>query len=375
MARVLMVCEPPDGGVSENAVQLSERLGAEGFEVEFAGPPEARRHPRLDAAGVAIHRLPLAPGYGNAVHDARALRGLAALMRRRSFDLVHCHSSKAGVLGRLAARAAGTPAIFAPHSFSFVGDFSPARRRIALGIERALAPLTAAVVCCCEDERRIALEHRVAAPARLHVVHNACEACAECAPDATLSGMRERGPVAASVAALRPQKTLEVFLDAVPRVLERMPGVQLAMVGDGPLRGRLEAHAARLGLDGDERFAMLPFEAPAARYLRAMDVFVLPSAWEGFPIGVLEALACGVPQVATDVGGTREAVTAETGRLVARHDPEALAAAIVEVLEDPVRRERMAQASRARHAEHFSIDRMVAGTTAVYRHVLAGKAG
>ena len=150
-----------------------------------------------------------------------------------------------------------------------------------------------------------------------------------------------------------------------------MPDARLALVGDGPLRDELHARAAELGLDDEPRFAFLPFEPPAARHLRAMDVYVLPSAWEAFPIGVLEALACGTPQVATDVGGTGEAVVPETGVLVPPRDAPALAAAVADLLGDSERRARMAQASRERHAERFGVGRMVAETAALYRDVLA----
>ena len=93
---------------------------------------------------------------------------------------------------------------------------------------------------------------------------------------------------------------------------------------------------------------------------------MLPSGWEALPIGVLEALACGVPQVATDVGGTGEAVSAETGVLVPPGDPSALADALVALLGDPARRAAMAEASVARHRERFTVERMVAETAAVY---------
>jgi glycosyltransferase involved in cell wall biosynthesis len=101
----------------------------------------------------------------------------------------------------------------------------------------------------------------------------------------------------------------------------------------------------------------------------------LASSWEACPSGPLEALACGVPQVVTEVGGTREAVVPETGLLVPPRDPDALAAAVVELLGDPERRARMRVASRERHATRFTVDRMVAGTAAVYDRVLSRRGG
>lgn len=371
MARVLMVCEPPAGGAAENAVQLAESLPALGFDVEFAGPREGRHHDRLEAAAVPVHRLSLEPGYGRPARDAAALRDLDRLLGRGRFDLVHLHSAKAGVLGRLAARRRRVPVVFTPHSLSFVGDFSAARRTAAVAIERALGPLTHALVCVCEDERRLALEHSLVPPGRIHVVHNGSPPCAsDISVDPRLAEMRSRGPLAAAVLELRAQKSVDVLLTAVPAVLDAVPQARVAIVGDGPLREALMAQAAELGLADDDRLAFLPFEGPSSRHLRAIDLYVLPSAWEAFPIGVLEALACGVPQVATDVGGTGEAVVPETGLLVPRRDPEALATAISSLLADPARRESMAEASRSRHGRLFGISRMVAATAAVYGNVL-----
>ena len=113
------------------------------------------------------------------------------------------------------------------------------------------------------------------------------------------------------------------------------------------------------------------YRPPTANHLRELDVYVLASSWEAFPIGPLEALACGVPQVVTAVGGTREAVVPETGLLIGPRDPGALAAAVVELLQDEPRRMAMRAASRERHAAQFTVDRMVAGTAAVYARVLS----
>ncbi len=374
MARVLLVHEPPDGGVAENVLQLALRLGGYGHAAQVVGPLHAPTYDRLTAAGIATHRLPLERGYGRPRRDVAALRGLVGLLRRERPDLVHCHSAKAGVLARVAARATKTPAIYSPHCFPFIGEFGAPRRAFATGVEVALGrAATAAILCVAEEEREQALRRRVAPAARLRVVPNGSEPCPGAVQaDPALLALREAGLLAATVAVMRPQKRLDVFLDAAPLVFARAPEARLAIVGEGPLSDELHAQAAALGLDRDERFAFLPFTPPAARYLRALDIFVLPSGWEGLPISVLEALACGVPQVATEVGGTGEAVAdGETGLLVPPHDPPALAEAIVALLSDPVRRQAMSVTSRVRHAERFGIDRMVAETAALYDDVLS----
>jgi glycosyltransferase involved in cell wall biosynthesis len=369
MPRVLLAFEPPDGGVAENVVQLTLGLPTAGWEVVLAGPRESPVFDRAASTGVEAHRLSFVRGYGSPRQDAAALAQLVRLIRQTKPEVVHCHSAKAGVVGRIAARIAGVKAVYSPHCLPFVGEFGAPRRIFATMTERALAPSTAAIVCVSEDERRRAERAGLGAQ-RLHVVRNGTASCDDdVEPNPALLALRRDGPVAAAVSVLRRQKRLDVFLDAVPTVLARVPDARLAVVGDGPLREELQLHAARLGLDAEPRFTFLPFEAPAARHLRAIDLYVLSSSWESMPIGVLEALACGVPQVVTDVGGTGEAISADTGLLVAPEDPAALARAIVELLEDAPRRERMSQASVRRHDELFGVQRMVEETAAIYRAV------
>jgi glycosyltransferase involved in cell wall biosynthesis len=371
MPRVLQVFEPPDGGVPEAVVQLAEGLGEHGIATEVAGPPGTEAARRLSARGIRVHELPLTRTYDRPDRDARALAALGRLVRSGGYDVVHAHAAKAGVLGRLAARAGRARSVYSPQCLPFVGDVSRRRRTVAVGIERALAPLTSAMVCAAEAERELALAHRLLPPERLAVVRNAApEIPAEGPVDERLVRLRGEGTLAAAVCVLRRQKGLDDLLRATPRVLAERPEARIAIVGDGPERPALEAQAAALGLDREPRFALLPYEGPPARHLRALDVFVLPSLWEALPLGALEALACGVPQVVTDVGGTAEAVTAETGRIVAPRDPEALGEALAGLLGDADERARMGAASRRRHAEAFTVDRMVAGTVEVYAHAL-----
>lgn len=368
MARVLLVFEPPDGGVAENVATLALRLGEHGHEPEVAGPANAVIHPRLRLAGIPVREVPLKRGYGSPSADLAALRSLVRLLRTGRYDVVHCHSAKAGTIGRVAARLAGVPTAYSPHCFGFVGQVSTGRRMFATVVELILGrTATGAIVCACEAERGRALERRIATPSRLKRIYYGVEACDQAVePDRALSDLRAKGPLVAAVTVLRRQKRVDVLLDAVPDVLRRVPDAQVAIVGNGELRDDLHAQAARLGLDREERFHFFDFEAPSARYLKALDVYVLPSAWEAMPIGVLEALACGAPQVVTDVEGTGEATTSDTGILVRSGDVGGLADALVALLSDPERRRELAEASRARHAEKFAVERMTAETAALY---------
>lgn len=360
MARIALVCEAPDGGVAQHVRQLALGLPAHGHEPVLFVPPEFAHNDELSTE-CEVRTLSFRRDYRHPQHDARALASLVPALRDTA--LAHSHSAKAGVIGRVAAKLARRPAVYTPHGFPFVGEMSDAQRRFGVVVERALAPLTDALICVCEFERGLARE-RGLRPQRTVVVYNGCPPCAGGDTVAMPDGL-----VVGAVSTLRPAKGLDVLLDAMPAVVAAVPEATLVIAGDGPLETALRTQAARLGLD----VTWLPFEPPPARYLRGLDVYVLSSRWEAFPIAPLEAQACGVPQVVTAVGGTRESVVPETGIVVPPNDPSALAAALVDLLRDPQRRAAMSVASRARHAEHFTVDRMIASTADLYDRVLAGR--
>jgi len=349
VARIALVCEPPDGGVAQHVRQLALGLPAHGYEPALLVP---REFAHLEELRDVCEVLPLRRDYGHPQDDVRALARIVPVARRAA--LVHSHSAKAGVLGRVAAVLARRPAVYTPHGFPFVGTMPDARRRFGVAVERALAPVTN-LICVCEFERGLATGRRLRSRS-VAVVHNGCPPC----PDAELAALPEP-PVVGAVSTFRPAKALDVLIDAMRMV----PDARLVLAGEGPLEAELRARAE--GLD----VTFLPYEAPPARYLRGFDVYVLSSRWEAFPIGPLEAMACGVPQVVTAVGGTRESVVPETGIVVAPDDPHALAEAINALLADPARRARMSAASRERHAAMFTVEQMVAGTAEVYDRVLA----
>jgi glycosyltransferase involved in cell wall biosynthesis len=371
--RSLHVFSAPDGGVPEVVMRLAMGLRERGWDPWIAGPESASTYDALESSEIPIAKLPFRLGYSHPLEDAGVLRDLIGLMRRHDFDVVHMRSNKAGVLGRLAARATGVPAVYDPAGWTFQPAFhGPSGRFPSLCLERLLAPYTNAFICVSEAERRAALAHGIGAGEAFHVVHNAAPACdAVLEKDAELERFSREGPLAACIAVLRPEKDVGLFVKAAPLVFDSLPEARLAIVGNGPLREELRRHARALGLDGRLRF--FDFLRPSARQLRSVDVFVLTSRYEAFGTSLAEAMACGVPQVSTAVGGATEIVRdGETGLLCRPGDPVELAGHIVKLLGDPALRARMSKASRDRHQRFFTVDRMVDETAAVFEHVIDG---
>lgn len=282
------------------------------------------------------------------VHPLRDLRGVAelvALMRRERPQIVHCNSSKAGVLGRVAATLARVPVrIFTAHGWAFAAHRGAASA-LYRWADRLMAPLTTVTICVAQAELRAGLAARTCRAQRSVVIPNAVDVLG--APRAALAGEPPRLASVGRLAAPKDPLTLV-------RALARLPAGSFTAVvaGDGPLRDAVEAEARALGVAVDLAGA----RDDVAALLAASDLFVLSSRSEGAPLSVLEAMAAGLPVVACDVGGIREQVVdGGTGLLVPPGDPALLAAAIGRLLGDPQLRRRLGAAGRHRGEERFDV--------------------
>ena len=284
----------------------------------------------------------------NPWRDALALAELVRLVRRVRPDIVHTSSSKAGVLGRAAAWAAGVPIrLFTVHGWAFAASGGGASL-LYRWADRLVSPLTTATICVSELERETGLAARTCRADRTVVIPNAVDV-----RGAPRSRTTRRRPLLVAVGRLRPPKDFDTLL----RALALLPDAQFdaAIVGDGPQRRELEALLVQLGLEERVRLEGERRDVPAL--LARADVFVLSSRSEGLPVSVLEAMAAGLPVVASAVGGVAELVLdGETGVLVRPGDPEALAAALGPLLADPALRRRLGDAGRARAEAVFDLE-------------------
>ncbi|MGI8715010.1 MAG: glycosyltransferase [Solirubrobacteraceae bacterium] len=363
MTRVLLVHQPTDGGVARHVADLFTGLRARGVDAMLCGPdaPTSLRG-RLtpdDRQPLALQRA-VAPG-----RDSGAVRDLARIVARLRPDAVHAHSSKAGAVARVARLAhPRTPVLYTPHGYAMAGFFERGLERTAYReAERGLGLLTSRVVAVCESEARLA--RTVTAARHVRVVHNGIDPPGAGEADARVTTLRQRGPVVCTVAQLRPGKGIETLIDAWPGVRIRHPAAQLAIAGDGVLRAALERRASTLDV-GDSVHFLGEHPDPIA-VLRAADIFALASWAEAFPYAILEAMALGLPIVASDVGGIGEAiVSGANGMLIPPRQAHVLGAALTQLAGDPEQRRRLGAAALDSVTRRFSISAMVSGTLAVY---------
>ncbi|WP_380568649.1 glycosyltransferase [Streptacidiphilus jeojiensis] len=377
---ILHVSQPVDGGVARVVVDLLRGQAEDGHRVLLACPPRSPLADAAEAVGATV--LPWtavrAPGPG-LPGEVAALRRLVAEAHP---DLVHLHSAKAGLAGRLAVRGV-FPTVFQPHAWSFAAVGGPLAAASRFW-ERWAVRWTDRLLCVSEQERAEGESAGVRGrwalapngvdlerfdPVRLPLQDRARELLGLSGPGQDgRDGPGDAAPLVVCVGRLCRQKGQDVLLRAWSAIPARIPGARLALVGDGPERAALEALAAGLPDPGSVVFAGRT-EDPRDWYAAA-DLLVLPSRWEGMALVPLEAMACGCPVLLTDVAGARECL--EPGEtLLPVDDEHALREALAARLADPVACLAAGARARERMAEHHDVRATRAAVLTVYQEVVA----
>ena len=358
----------PIGGVQIHIKDLAAAAQAQGHVVTVLTGGSGPFLNALRAQGtptiVLRHLLvPIGP-----VRDLLALREIHAVVKELRPDLLAVHSAKASVLGRLVGRWLGIPVVLTAHGWTFTPGFPPLQAAAYRHIERLTGPLASKIIAVSEFDRRLALHERIVAEERIVTVHNGM-------PDIPPGLRADPGrspPRLIMVARLGAQKDHTSLLRALEGLKHRE--WELELIGDGPLMGEMKSLAATLGLGTRVRF--LGQRMDVDQLMAEAQISLLVTNWEGFPLSIIESMRAGLPVVASSVGGIGEAICdGETGYLVPRGDVEVLRDRIDRLLTDPALRVRMGTSGRTRYEQHFTLDRTVTKTLAVYSDALAGRKG
>ena len=367
---------PSVGGIQTQTLALACGLAGLGVEVHVVTRPAPGRPAREEVGGVAIHRVGLAAGGPAATiaYVGLAARAVAALAAR--VEIVHAHQllSPASAAATAAALG-GPPFVVTAHASGAVGDVRTLARQGPLGRARLLAlrHLAGAFVAVSGVVRR-ELEASGIPPSLVRQIPNGVDTRRFVPPDPPerrrLRRVLDLPPVPAVVYAgrLAPEKGVDVLLDGWAIARARGLVGTLCLVGDGPERPALERRARDHGILGAVRFAGPT--ADVARWLGAADAFVLPSRTEGLSVALLEAMATGLPVVASDVGGTRDAA-GDAAVLVPPADPTAIAEALLAVLADPGAAAALGDAARRRVLAGFGIEHVARRHLDLYGEVSA----
>jgi glycosyltransferase involved in cell wall biosynthesis len=357
------------GGTETSLLGLLKHLDRGAFECEVSvldgGGPVADR---LRGMGVPVHDLRRGAGYAGA---ARRFRRLVA---DRRYDIVHLYGFRMGLMGRiLVSRTRPRPRVvqgIRGLHLTESDEVTNWKARLALLVERATSSLVDAYIANSQGAADF-LTRRGLAASKFTVIPNGVEL-----QDTLAARSPSEHLEIVCVAHFRPGKRHGDLIEALALLRERGAAARCVLIGEGVRRSRVEALVRERRLDGSVEFAGLRSPEQVRQALSLAGVFVLPSASEGSPMSVLEAMAAGLPVVATDVPGTREVVVpGSTGILVPPEDPAALADALERLHGDPALRAGMGDAARARAERRFSIAQAVERHAAAYAALAGGEGG
>ncbi len=354
------------GGGSTHLRCLALGLDRERFDLVVACSDDGPLADDLARAGIPVVRVPM-----TRTVNPGAVGRLMGVIRRHRSQLVHYHGTRAGLAAAPAALLTGAPGLYTVHGWSFHHRGSHVLEAAARSVERVIARMSRQVICVSHADRETGLQRGVLASATSAVIPNGIDPLRFSPQPQVRARMRQElgiGPDEALFGVfgrLTRQKDQKSFLLAARRVLDRFAHARFMLVGDGEDRPMLAALAQELGL-GD-RVIFTGFRTDVPELLNAVDAFVLPSLWEGLPIALLEAMAVGVPVIASAVDGSAEVIQPGTsGLLVPPEDVASLAGAMGALLETPALAERLARAGLERARGRYGLEAMLRSTERMY---------
>lgn len=330
---------------------------------------------QLRKIGVRVHLVPELERAISPKRDVQAYLALRDFFRAERPDIVHTHSSKTGILGRLAAKAAGVPTIVhTVHGYAFPAESRAAIKAIFKFLERRAGRVTHRMIVLNDADAAIARDLLGVPDRRLAVLPNGVDVdtYSPATPEArhalrrSVFGIESLDHVVVGmVGRLWVQKNPQCFVRAAIQVAAQRPRVSFFMIGDGEFRHELEA-AIRASGQAD-RIRILGWRSDVPELLKALDLMVLPSRWEGMPLAVLEAMSSAVPVIASDIPGNHHLVEdGSDGRLFPPDDDQALASALIELIDDAALRARFSAQARSKVLRRYTLSARMKQITAIY---------
>jgi glycosyltransferase involved in cell wall biosynthesis len=382
------------GGATDNTLMTVAGHRRDRYEVHLAAgvlsadDNYAEWGERAEASADALFYLPDLRRDVTPLQEFKAIRALVKLIREQKYDIVHTHCSKAGFLGRIAARRAGCPiVVHTCHAFGWqVAGSAPksllrrwlssAARRVFFEMDRYAATLSDSLITVSDLNKDMAVEVGLAPLEKFTTIHSGIDLSAgdraagrnELCESLDLDPAR---PILGTVGRLATQKDPVMFVQAAKLVLGRRPDVQFVMIGNGPLEVEV-----RDAIGGESAIRMLGHREDVRELLTLLDAFILSSRWEGLGRALTEAVGTGIPVAATEVDGIPELIThGVTGRLSPPGDPRRLAENILWILEHRDEALEMAARAQTKVLDEWGADQMVKQIEALYEQLLHERVG
>lgn len=347
------------GGAQIHVRDLSQWMVQNGHDVTVMSGKAGRVFDEIKNNGVHCVEISELKRPVHILKDWRAFVQIRRALQDIRPDIVSCHSSKAGLIGRLAARSLGIKVIFTAHGWSFTTGVPYHKRMVYRALEKFAALFGDHIITVSHFDRDLAIRYNIAPSNKMTAIHNAM------LPLPLRRSVTNINPQLVMVARFGPQKDHYTLLNALARLRDK--SWHLHLVGNGD-DNAVKQQAEQLQLSEKITFHGERHDVP--EFLSRQDIFLLISHWEGFPRAILEAMRAGLPVITTETAGSPESVDdGETGYVVPEHDPVELAEKIRILLDDAELRVAMGKAGRKRFEEDFTFDKMADKTLAIYQNV------
>jgi glycosyltransferase involved in cell wall biosynthesis len=362
------------GGAPRIFLRLIRGLKEQGIEVIMASGPS--RQPEEDPtefsrkSHITYHPLPSLRRDISPVHDLLSLFQIIALIRRERPTILHTHTSKAGILGRIAGGMTRTRTIHTPHGHVFYGYFGKVKEQLYVFLERLAARFCERIITISEDERREYLRRGIGDKKKVITIYNGIDMVRFPGDGKRVRkelGITQQAPLVGYVGRLEEVKGPHLFIEAAMKIASAHPQAHYLMAGDGPLKDELRKKAYVV-----PHLHIMGYREDIADCIAALDILLIPSLNDGFNLAAVEAMASSKPIVATAVGGLPE-VVGDAGILVGPGDTTSMAQEAVKLLNSPDLRKEIGAKGRSRAEALFDWNVCLQRTIDIY-HQVAGNA-
>ena len=360
---LVMIDDASIGGGQQHILLLTKRLDRTRFDVAVACEGDGYLVDELRKRGILTHPLRMSNR-----PSIRSLFECVRLYRKWKPDIVHTHGGTAGFLGRIASLfVPGIRRVHTYHGIHYLHNLQRLQNRIYWVVDRGLKHCTDRLVCVARSDYELGIRYGVVDREKTMLIRNGIDV--EKFASAKRESAIKTGAVriVGTIGRLHAQKGHCFLLEAAARVIKNDSTVVFHIVGEGELQSNLEGQIRSLGLQG--RVKLLGVRTDVPGLLAGMDIFVLPSLWEGLPLVLLEAMAARKPIVATAVDGVKEVIADDEALLVPPRDPERLADAILQILHDPGLAGRLGESAYRKVKSEFNVEVMVKQIEQLYESI------
>lgn len=354
------------GGAQVHVRDISVELKKSGHDIYLVAGGKKNVHDVLEKDDIQLIYSKYLIRNLNLISDIKAVLEVRKIIRKIQPDIIAIHSSKAGVVGRIAGWSLRIPTIFTAHGWSYTDGVSKTKRRLYIFLETIMGRISDGVIAVSEYDKELAIKQKVLPGSKVFTIHNGVHGI----ENQNKLFYSYKQPNIIMVARFAPPKRQLQLL----KVLNQIRHIQWKMyfAGDGPLLQMARDYVEREGLC--DRVYFLGNRQDISDLLQKSDIFILQSDWEGLPLSILEAMRCGLPIIASDVGGVKEAVKQSiNGFLIPKDDEQELLNRVAQLLTNPRMRLEMGKHGKSIYEEHFTFKKMMGKTLSFYEKTVEMK--